>query len=302
MARSRLTALTLVALVVCPAWAQSEPADPNGAPSATQPFFSRIRGLFDIDLPDLDPAGTVKLVLHPHIGDLVRRDYMRVETGFRWAVNRRLELSSEASVFFRHGLSGGNDGYGIGEVRLGGKYLFEQWPWPDYESSAVLNVEIPTGRPPVDMTDGHNHFMPSLVIQHHWRDRPRLTTFGSVGMDILTPNSASGTFYTNQPHDDSIAVTLGGVYDRGQIKWTLSGTYATTALLGDEKADFYYLRPSLLWYVPKKLTLNSKTQWIIGFGTPMSWGPDGYELNARLRVRAEITFRQVMDNMRNSSR
>ena len=102
----------------------------------------------------------------------------------------------------------------------------------------------------------------------------------------------------NQPHDDSYSVTLGGVYDLGQIKWTLAGTYTTTALISSRAEHFFYLRPSVLWYVPKKFVFNTKIQWLIGLGTPMSWGPDGYNIKLNSRVRAEITFRQVIATVR----
>ena len=50
--------------------------------------------------------------------------------------------------------------------------------------------------------------------------------------------------------------------------------------------------------MPKKFVFNTKTQWLIGLGTPMSWGPDGYDIKLNSRVRAEITFRQVIATVR----
>lgn len=292
----QLLALGFTALA---GFAQSPAPDANAqSGSAVEPRVSAFRGLFDVDLPTVDPPGTVKLILHPHFGDLLRRDYFRVEAGFRWAFNPQFEFRAEATTYFTHGLGDSGDGYGIGEVRLGTKYVFKEWLRPDYETSLVFNVELPTGSPPFDLTDGHNHYMPSFVIQHHVDRRPKLTTFGSIGLDLITPSSVAGAFQRNQPHDDSTALTAGIVYDLGQIKWTLAGTYATTAVIGDTTEHFFYLRPSLLWYVPKRFTFNSKTQWIIGLGVRSTWGPDGYEFGISNRVRAEITFRQFMANMR----
>ena len=294
----RLIRLFILSLAAGPAWAQVQPAQNIQAPQPAPTVFSRMRGLLDIELPQLDPPGTVTLILHPHFSDLVRRDYMRIDGGFRWALNDHFELSSEAAGFFTHGLRHGDEGYGIGDLRLGTKYIFQEWLRPDFEASVAYNVELPIGRPPVDLTDGHNHYVPSFAIQHHSARNPHLTTFAGAGLDFIGPSTVPGTFSFNEPHDDSFSLTAGGVYDVGQMKWTLSGTYATTAIIGGTTKNFFYLSPSVLWYVPKKIMFNAKTQWILVLGTPMTWGPDGFQFKTTTRVRAEITFRQVMNNLR----
>jgi hypothetical protein len=302
MVRRIILHLFLLTLAASGAWAQAEPA-PNiqsqqGPGAEPKRFYSRIRGLFDIELPELDPPGTVKLIFHPHVSDLVRRDYLRTDAGLRWALNDYFELSAEAATFVTHGLGDSGDGYGVGKIRLGTKYIFKDWLRPKYEASVSLGADLPVGHPPFDMTDGHNHLTPAIVIQHHSDRHPKLTTFAGTGLDLVSSSSVAGAFQPNQPQDDSVSLTLGGIYDLGQLKWTLSGTYATTALLGDTTEHFFYLRPSVLWYVPRKMTLNSKTQWIVGLGAPLTWGPDGFEFKVNSRLRAEITFRQVLAKMR----
>lgn len=295
----RLLLLLFAAAAGISAFAQSAPVAGNAPPERQPTLYSRVRGLFDFDLPDIDPPGTVKLIVHPHFGDLVRRDYMRVDTGLRWAISDRFEIAPEAAVYFNHGFGDDEDGgNGIGEVRLGSKYILRRWPDPDMETSLNLNVEVPTGSPPVDLTDGFNHIAPGFLTQHHATRNPRLTTFAGAGLDLISDSGIEGTPVRNQPLDDSMNFTAGAIYDFGQFKWTLSATYATTAVLGDVTEHFFYLRPNLLWSVPRKYTFNSKTQWLLGFGLRASWGPDGSELSSYSRVRAEITFRQVMEKIR----
>ncbi len=281
-------------------WAQSPPAENIRTPQSSPPFFSRVRGLFDIELPELDPPGTVKLILNPHLSDLVRRDYVRTDVGFRWALNDHFEFSTEAAAFVARGLrsNSNSNGYGIGELHYGLKYIFSAWPRADFETSLSLNITQPVGQPPFDLTDGHNHYTPSVVIQHHSDRNPHLTTFAGATVDLITPSGVAGAFQRNQPQDNSLSLTAGGVYDLGQLQWTFSGTYTTTAFIGGGPEHFFYVRPGVLWYVPKKMTFRSKTQWIIGLGTPMTWGPDGYELKVNSRLRAEITFGQVIDHLR----
>jgi hypothetical protein len=294
----RLLPLLLVLLAGLPGRAQNTAAAAVPAPPESQPLTSRIRGLFDFDLPNIDAPGTIKLTLHPHFGDLARRDYMRVDTGFRWTINDRFEISPEAAVYFNHGLRGSSGGNGISELRLGSKYVFRAWPNPDFETSAFVNVEAPVGNPPVDITDGLNHFAPGFLVQHHSSRNPKLTTFSGAGFDLVSNSDILGTPAINQPRDNSLNVTAGAIYDLGRIKWTLTATYMTTGLIGDDTEHFVHLRPSVLWYVPRKYTFNSKTQWILGLGARASWGPDGAQLSGSNRVRAEVTFRQFIDNVR----
>lgn len=295
----RIALATLLALATSPLFAQVVTTTTPTTTAEKRPLTSRLWGLFDFDLPELDLPGTVKLTLRPHFGDLIRRDYMRVDGGVRWSVSRRFEVSPEASIFFNHGLGDNNDsGYGVGELRLGSKYILSRFPDFDMETSLTLGIETPVGHPPVDMTDGLNHITPGFLVQRQAAHATKWTTFAGAGLDLVSMSDVAGTPVRNQPRDDSMNFTVGAIYDLGQLKYTLSGTYATTAWIGDETHHFFYLRPNVLWYVPKKFTFNSKTQWVVGLGLRMSTGPDGTEVSVSSRVRAEITFRQVMDKLK----
>jgi hypothetical protein len=280
----------LAATIAC-----AQTPDVPVAPGQPRPILSRV---LDGDLPQLDIPGTFKILFRPHFGDLTRRDYMRTETGLRWALNERFDISAEASVFFTHGLGDSGDGYGIGRVRLGSRYLLDEWPRAGYDTSLSLSMEAPVGRPPVDMTDGQYHLTPSFLVQRQSPSNRKLSTFAGMGLDLLDPSDIPGRFGTNQPHEHSVNGTVGAIYDLGQLKYIISATYATTAGLGDQSEHFYYLQPSLQWYVPRKFTFNSKTQWIAGLGVRTSWGPDGTDFSVRTRLRAEITFRQLMKDFR----
>ena len=293
----RLALTALLPLAVASAWAQEQPADNIHDTQDAHLFFSRIEGLFDFDLPRLDPPGTIKLIFHPHFGDFTRRDYVRTDVGFRWAVNRSWEFSSEVSTFITHGLRDGNEGYGIGDWRMGGKYIFTNWLRPEFEASVALNLDQPVGRPPLDLTDGLRHIVPSFDLQHLSARDPKFSTFANFALDLVAHTRVPGTLGKNEPHDNSTALTIGAIYDLGQVKWTLAGTFTTTALLSDHADYFFSVLPSLIWYVPKRFTLHSKTQWIVGLGGRATVGPDGQDFSIGSRVRAEITFRQIMEKM-----
>lgn len=300
------TALAVTALATepAPAPAPAPAAGPetNVWQTATPPtLLSRVTGLFDIDLPRLDPPGTFRLIFNPRFGDLLHRDYIRVMGGVRWAVDDRLGFNVEAESYATHGLGGGTSTYGIGELHFGTKYLLPKWPSDRFETSLGLNVDVPVGSPPLDLTDGNNHLIPSITLQRRCVRWPRLTLFGGASADVLVDSSVStltGLDPGNTPTEDTWSLTGGGVYDMGQLKWTLQSTYTTTTFIDSNDQHYFTIRPSVLWFVPKRYTLNSKTQWIVGFGASSTWGPGGYEFSTSNRVRAELTFRQFVRNVR----
>ena len=264
-------------------------------------LISSIRGLFDVELPRLDPPGTYKLIFNPHFGDLVRRGYIITDVGLRWALNDHFGIDTEFDTYATHGLRSKTYGYGIGQLRDGIKYVFKEWPKSEYQTSVGFDTVLTVDHPPIDMTDGLNHFTPNIAVQYRPPAHPRWTTFAGANIDFVKITKIIGTPAINTPRDDSLSFTGGAIYDLGQVKWTLQATYTTTAVIGDVTQNFYSVRPSVLWYAPKRFTFNSKTQWIFGAGLNATWGPDGFNLSNSTRVRAEITFRQVMKNIHDAT-
>lgn len=275
----------------------SEPAPPEAKKEAPGGLTGRIRGLLDIDLPRFDPPGTYRLQLNPRFGDLVRRDYIRVPVGVRWTANERFEFSTEAESFFTHNQKAGGATHGIGELRFGGRYLIPAWPEARDRTSVGVNVEFPVGSPPLDMTDGRNHVIPYVVVERRSQSRPRWTTFAGLSADLIGDSSVPGQRGENTPSDDALLFTGGAIYDLGQVKWTLQATYTTSVISGYDE-HIFAVHPSVLWFVPKKFTFNSKTQWILGFGVRGTWGQDGFVFGTGARVRAEITFGQAIQRLR----
>lgn len=289
-------ACLLAALAVLPAAAAEEPPSPE----PNRLFGWRFGGLFDLDLPRFDPPGTFRVQFNPRVSDLVRRSYLRVPTGVRWTVNDRVELYGEAEAFLTHGLDDDTSaGYGIGELRFGARRLFADWPRPGFATSTGVNVELPVGDPPLDLTDGRNHVGPYILTERRFERHPKWTVFGGVSADLVSTSSVPLNLGRSATKDDSVALNAGATYDLGEIKWTLQATYATTAIVGVDE-HFLTVRPSVLWWVPRRYTLNSETQWIVGLGFRAMWGPDGREFSTSSRVRAELTFGQAVQRVRDT--
>jgi len=297
--------MLLVLSLLSPLRAQELPTATEPAVAAPPPspnLLSRISGLFDFDLPRLDPPGTYKLIFHPHFGDLFNRGYIRTDVGLRWALNDHFGVEGAVGTYVTHGLRSEHYGYGIGQARGSFKYVFKAWPKPEYEASVGFETLFPIDSPPIDMTDGLRHYTPKVALEYRPAAHPRWTTFAGANIDFVSNTNIAGLPLINTPRDDSLSFTTGAIYDLGQLKWTLQATYTTTALIGDATQNFYSIRPSVLWYVPRHYAPITKTQWIVGLGLNSTWGPDGFHLSSSSRVRAEITFRQVMDKIRNTTR
>lgn len=297
--RLRKIAAALGVLAAAVAGGSAAAAEPTEEP---RPPAWRFGGLFDVDLPRFDPPGTFRLQFNPRISDLARRSYLRIPTGVRWTIDERVELLAEAEAFAAHGLNGSTDAsYGIGELRFGARRLVDHWPRPDFATSLGVNVEFPVGRPPRDLTDGRNHIAPYLVTEHRLTRHPKWTVFGGLSADLVSASSVPLNLGRNATKDDALALNAGATYDLGQVKWTLQTTYATTALAGLDE-HFVTVRPTLLWWIPRRFTLHSETQWIFGLGLRATWGPDGREFSTGSRLRAELTFGQAVQRVRDTWR
>jgi len=301
---SRLSLILCPLLCLLPAVLAQESDAPaqTPAPLPLPNILSGLGGLFGIELPRLEPPGTYKLIFHPHFGDFFHRSYIRTDVGLSWSLNDHFGIDAEADTYATHGLhSGNNYGYGLGQVLSGVKYVFKEWPKPEFQTSIGFTTALPVDHPPVDMTDGLRHYTPNVAIQYRPPTHPRWTVFAASSVDFVNTTEVKGYTALNTPRDNSLSFTGGAIYDMGQLKWTLQGTYTTTALIGERTQNFYSVVPSVLWYVPMRYANFTKTQWIVSLGVNSTWGPDGFYVTTSSRVRAEITFKQVMQKLHDAT-
>jgi hypothetical protein len=52
----------------------------------------------------VEKKNRLKLIIHPHFGDLHRRDYLRMPLGLRYGLTQNWEITGEVEAFFAHGL------------------------------------------------------------------------------------------------------------------------------------------------------------------------------------------------------
>ncbi len=274
--------------------AASDPAAPPAAVAANgEPpsLSSRIPGLFEIELPKTERRGNIRFIFQPSFRDLISKAYLRIPLEFRWGVNDHFELNSAIETYFDHGLrSGQSSGYGISELHFGAKYAWLKWLKPTWDASVGFNSSIPVSRPPIELTDGHDHFTPYIVFGRKLGWAPGLSGFIHASADFIAKSSTPGNFGRNQPHSHSLTLTPGLLYDRKAWHYTLEVDGTTTSLIGKGDHDFVTIRPGVIWDLPKKLVFNAKGRWLAGFNVTAVFGPDGNTFSTGGRFRGELNL------------
>ncbi len=65
----------------------------------------RIRGIFNSALPKTEKKNSLRFIIHPHLGDVTKRDHLRTALGFRYGLTKAWEAMAEADAYFTHGLN-----------------------------------------------------------------------------------------------------------------------------------------------------------------------------------------------------
>jgi hypothetical protein len=294
---------TLLALVLgsgllpLAAWGQESGAPVATAPGMASPHpvsdeasVARFSGLFEIDLPVVERRGNVRVNYQPHFRDLLDKDYLRVPVDVRWGFNDRLELDSAVDTYFTHGLRSGDAGNGLSAVHFGAKYACYVWLKRVWNTSVGFNVTLPVSRPPMELSDGHQHYTPYIVFGRKIDDIAGLMGYLHASFDIVEKSGTPGNWGENEPHGNSMSLTPGVVWDRGVWHYTLEVDATTTRLIGGGNHDFLTIRPGVVWELPKALRFHARGRWLAGFNVSAVFGPDGNKISTGGRFRGEINF------------
>ena len=262
--------------------------------SATQGEVAPMSGVFNSELPRLMRPESLRLSLRPHFGDLVHHDHMRITLGVRYGLTPQWELSSDADMYVSHGL--GDVPFareaGFSKIRLGIKYNFTDFLMPYWSTAVGLKYSFPVGNPPPDLTDGLRHITPYMTLAHQWESRPELTTFVSYGFDFVTHAGVAGTVEDGTIDSDSWFITPGVVWHRGAFDYSLETAFSSTLGL-DSSADYRVtLRPGVKWTLPRKLTFNSRSTWVVGVSLHAGYGSTGTDFGTSLRLQTNFDFKR----------
>jgi hypothetical protein len=276
---------------------------PTGAPAAKATDDDlQMKGVFNSVLPRTEKKNALRLIVHPHLGDLTKRDHIRTALGFRYGINSRWEASLEADAFFTHGLKKGGffEDSGFSTLHLGTKYQLGDPLNIGWDTSVGINWQQPMGSPPLDVTDGLRHTAPFITASHNLAGAPGWRVFTGFGWDAVTQTTTRGELEKNELGDDSINVTGGVLYERGPVTYALETTYATTRFTAQVNRDVYTVRPSIVWVLPAKYTLGSKGKWLLGLGLRLSHGPDGNDVGVNAKLRVNFDFKRLLGRKKNT--
>ena len=266
-------------------------------PVATKPTDDelRIRGVFDSALPGTERKNSLRLIVHPHFGDLHQRDYLRMPLGLRYGVNERWEVTGEVEAFFAHGI--GKVPFfareGFSNVHAGTKYQLGEALLKGWETAVGIDWTRPVGSPPLDLTDGLQHVAAFTSFSHRLERNRDWRVFWSVGYDDVTATSVPGQIRRNDLGDDAVSMSGGVLHERGPATYTLEATWASTRVVGRLNQDVFTVRPGVVWVLPARYTFGSKGRWLLGGGLRLSRGPDGFDAGVNAKLRVNFDFKRL---------
>ena len=281
-----------LALLALAARAEDEPPKPAAAPGYLGELLDRIPNLGSLELPSFMPEGMFRFYSSPHFGDLLHRDYVRVPVGMRAKLRDQLEVHAEVEGYFTHGLSDAA-GYGFDRLGVGGKYVFTPDSPTDAAWSTGLDLATPLSRPPSELSDGHRHIVPNIAVSRPIFPAWRLLGYGTLGADLLSHTALPANFGRNQLHTDALTLAAGVARDWPSFNTSLTATYATSALLSDENAHVFSLRPAVI--IPLTRMQGKRTRLILTLSARSTWGPDGHEFGTSANLRVDFLFRSRKD-------
>jgi hypothetical protein len=256
----------------------------------------RIRGVFNSALPRTERKHSLRLIVHPHLGDLFENDHLRTALGLRYGLTRRWEATVEADSYFSHGLKDRAlwADSGFSTVHLGTKYqLGDPWHW-GWETAVGLDWSRPIGAPPPEVTDGLRHIAPYLALSRQLEQHPAWRVFlGGVYEDVGATGTP-GILAKNQLNADNLGVSGGFLYTRGTVTYTFEAAYNTEHPTEDLDGEILILRPGIVWVVPERYTFGARGQWLLGFSLRLGHGNNGNDIGAGAKLRVNFDFKRLL--------
>jgi hypothetical protein len=255
----------------------------------------RIRGIFDSALPGTERKNSLRLIVHPHFGDLLQRDYLRVPFGLRYGLNERLELTGETEAFFAHGLGGVSafNGFGLSSLHLGTKYQLGRLPDTDWDTAVGFDFTRPIGNPPTDITDGLKHLSPYVSFSRRLTSAPDWRVFWSIGYDEVRTTALPTNLNKNQLGADASTLSGGFLHERGPKTYTLEMAWSTSRMSRKFDHDVFTVRPGFVWVVPPRFTWGYRGRWVLGAALRLAEGPDGFDVGVSTKLRVNFNFRSL---------
>jgi len=263
----------------------------------------RIREVFSSHLPDTMAKNSFRASIHPHFGDFDRHDYFRISNTLRYGATSKLEVSAGLDAYASHGLGdvGAFKEIGIMAMEFGAKLNIGNSILRDWDSAIGFDVVLPTGSPPMELTDGLRHFAPYVSFSRRMESRRNIRLFWGAGVDIVSVAEFPGELRDNQFDDDSVNVTAGFVIDRNMLHYSFETKLATTRVIGNgSDDDLFELRPGIIWEIPTWHDHHKRSGWMVGLGGRVSFGRDGTDFGASAKLRYNLDLKRLFARKKKS--
>lgn len=243
--------------------------------------------VFHSHLPTTLEKNRLRLSVNPRLGDWERKDHMRLTTRLRYGLTDTCEISASSNLYFSHGNGAvpAFENHGAANLRLGAKFDLGQPLFPGWETAAGAEYEFPTGRPPVELTDGLRHFRPYVTFSRRLESRPSVRLFVGFRCDVVRRTSVPGEIGDNAFHESSTGITGGWVLDRDRWHYTFEASYDTNRLIGHGSEDIFSIRPGVLWEIPPRGDTQVRSNWMVGVSVNSTFGPGGCSVGASFKLR-----------------
>jgi len=253
-------------------------------------FVDGLPDLINFALPTVGPNGMFRLYVHPHFGDFLHKDYLRLPVGARVTVVPHVEASAELDSYFTHGLGDNSAGYGLYKLLLGLKNEHSLDGRADAGWNMGMNFSTPLSRPPLELTDGYRHTLPysgaTYPLVHKWK----IVGYSTLGADLLSHTALPSMFGRNQLHGNSLSFITGAARDFSRFQVSMTATYATTSVLSNESNSVFGLHPSIV--IPVRPLAHSRMKALLTFSGRTVWGPDGREIGVSTSLRVEFDIKK----------
>lgn len=259
---------------------------------------ARVRGVFDVILPDTQERRTWRLTFQPHFRDVISADYVRLPVGLIYGFNRRTEGEIEVDGYlanpFQSDTGVPRSDAGIANVRTNFKYRWTPTLDPAVSAASGIEWVRPIPSSPEALNQGVNRYSVYSTFARPSPNIPNLDGFVNLSYDFITGSSALGHIPEDEPQDDFVKTATGVLYRRGPATWGLAVSWAHT--VDGMARDFVTLTPSVIYDVPPKFAFKSPGKWQVGAAVEgLRYGNEN-ELSLRVRVRWSFDFRKAMRN------
>jgi len=263
------------------------------------PEVAPIPGVFTTELPRLILPESLRLTLRPHFRDFINHDYFRLTLGARYGLTSQWELSGDMDTYVSHGVGDVRVGkeVGVSKIRLGAKYRFSDFLLPYWDTVAGITYSFPVGDPPADLTDRVRHLTPYMTLAHKWESRPNVTSFVSYGIDFVSNSDVVDTLKGGSLEASTWFITPGVLWQRGAFDYSLETTFSSTWGLDSRDEYAVTVRPGIKWILPRRLTFNSHSRWIVGVSVNATYGTSGSDFGSSLRLQTDFNFKHFLKRL-----